>query len=100
MNPFWPQWVACKVNEPRRSYLNIYIFDLRFLEKPVEPSVVLSSMNAMDHAKWRDLKTTDAFEDLIGRCYCCDDVAGLKLLIRLPLMQPVMWRSLQGTREK
>ena len=36
-------------------------------------------MNAMDHAKWRDVKTTDAFWDLIGRCYYCDDVAALKL---------------------
>ena len=58
---------------------NIYIFDLRLLEKPIEPSVVHSSMNAMDHAKLRDVKTTDAFGDLIGHCYCCDDVAALKL---------------------
>ena len=29
----------------------IYIFELRLLEKPIEPSVVHSSMNAMDHAK-------------------------------------------------
>ena len=36
-------------------------------------------MNTMDHAKWRDVKTTDAFGDLIGRCYCCDHVAALKL---------------------
>ena len=57
----------------------IYIFDLRLLEKLIEPSVVHSLMNAMDHAKCRDVKTTDAFGDLIGRCYCCDDVAALKL---------------------
>ena len=58
---------------------NIYIFDLRLLKKAIEPSVVHSSMNAMDHAKWCDVKTTDAFGDLIGRCYYCDDVAALKL---------------------
>ena len=50
-------------------FYNIYIFDLRLLKKPIEPSVVHSSVNAMDHAKWRDVKTTDAFGDLIGRCY-------------------------------
>ena len=72
---------------------NVYIFDLRLFEKPIEPSVVHFSMNAMDHAKWRDVKTADAFGDLIGRCYCCDDVA-------VPLMQPVMWSFLQGMREK
>ena len=33
------------------SYLNINIFDLRLLEKPIEPSVVHSSINAVDHAK-------------------------------------------------
>ena len=46
----------------------IYIFDLRLLEKPIEPSIVHSSMNAMDHAKWRYVITTDTFGDLIGRC--------------------------------
>ena len=56
---------------------DINIFDLRLLEKPIEPSVVHSSMNAMGHAKWHDVKTTDAFGDLIGRCYYCDDVAAL-----------------------
>ena len=56
---------------------NIYIFDLRHLTKPIESSVVHSSMNAMDHAKWRDVKTIDAFGSLIGRCYCSDDVAAL-----------------------
>ena len=36
---------------PLGTFLNIYIFDLRLLEKPIEPSVVHSSMNAMGHAK-------------------------------------------------
>ena len=64
--------------------------------------VVHSFMNVMDHAKWRDVKTTDAFGDWIERCYCCDDVAALKLSKYYPpdLMQPVMWISLQVTREK
>ena len=52
------------------NLINIFIFDLRLLEKPIEPSVVHSSINAIDHAKLRDVKTTNAFGDLIGRCYC------------------------------
>ena len=59
-------------------------------------------MNAMDHAKWRDIKTTDTFGDLNGRSYCCDDVAALKLSkYNLPALNAACnVNSLQGTREK
>ena len=41
--------VIMALHVPAKCY--IYIFDIRLLEKPIEPSVVHSSMNAMDHAK-------------------------------------------------
>ena len=100
-------WSIYKYDYQLPSKTNNYIFDLRLLQKPIKPCVVHSSMNAVDHAKWRDVKTTGAFEnnwrfrrfDWMSTVMMTSPLLSYPNIIRLPLMQPVMWSSLQGTRE-
>ena len=80
------------------SNINICIFDLRLLEKPIEPSVVHFSM---DHAKWLDVKQLTLSEIWLDAAIfvMTSPLLTYPNIIHLLLMQPVMWSSLQGMRE-
>lgn len=49
-----------------QSNYNSYISDVRIMNLHIKLSVVYSFINAMDHIKWHDIKTTDFFGNLIG----------------------------------